>query len=166
MRTRIIAVVGSGRPLQAEVGKLAESLGAALAQAGYAILTGGRGGVMEAVARGAVRARGKSPHPPVIGLLPSYAHAEGNAYLDLVLPTGLGHARNALVAAGAEVVVCIGGATGALSEVALASKIGRPVLTFRETGGTAAVVDRALGSVVAVATVEEAIGKIRELLPA
>ncbi len=162
----MVAVVGSGRPPEAEVAKLAEALGAALVRAGYGILTGGRGGVMEAVGRGAVRARGKALHPPVVGLLPSYNHVEGNEYLDVVLPTGLGHARNALIAAGADVVVCVGGATGALSEVALASKIGRPVLTFRESGGTAALVDRALESVVAVATVEEAISKIRELLPA
>jgi hypothetical protein len=76
----------------------------------------------------------------------------------------MGHARNALVAAAGEALICVGGATGALSEVALARKIGRPVLAFPATGGTAAVVSRALEQVVSVATPEEAVRKLKEML--
>jgi uncharacterized protein (TIGR00725 family) len=164
MRTRLIAVVGYGGDLTAEQAQLAESLGAALADAGYGVVCGGLGGVMEAVARGAVTARGAARHPPVVGILPYYLPEQGNDYLDIVLPTGLGHARNALVAAAGEVVICVGGAAGALSEVALARKIGRPVLAFPASGGTAELAAKALPSVVAVATPEEAVARIRELL--
>jgi hypothetical protein len=158
----MVSVVGSGSTLAPEVERLAEQLGAALAAAGYGIVCGGLGGVMAAVARGAQRA--KPPRPPVIGLLPGYGHASGNEFLDVALPTGLGHARNALVAAAGDAVVCVGGATGALSEVALARKIGRPVLAFPGSGGTAALVSKALDSVVRVGGPEEAVRKLKELL--
>jgi len=164
MRTRLIAVVGNGGDLTAEQAQLAESLGAALVEAGYGVVCGGLGGVMEAVARGAVTGRGAARHPPVVGILPDYVAEQGNDYLDIVLPTGLGHARNVLVAAAGEVVICVGGAAGALSEVALARKIGRPVLAFPASGGTADLAAKALSSVIPVATPAEAVERIRELL--
>jgi uncharacterized protein (TIGR00725 family) len=164
MRTRSIAVVGSGKERSPEEVALAESLGAALVRSGYAIICGGTGGVMEAVARGAVAARKKARHPPVVGLLPGYDVESGNEHLDLALPTGLGHARNALVASAGEVVVCVGGAMGALSEVALARKMGRPVVALTPSGGTAQLVAKALPSVTAAATVKEVLARIRELL--
>jgi hypothetical protein len=166
MRTRLIAVVGNGGDLTAEQSQLAESLGAALVEAGYGVVCGGLGGVMEAVARGAVTGRGAARHPPVVGILPYYVAEQGNDYLDIVLPTGLGHARNVLVAAAGEVVICVGGAAGALSEVALACKIGRPVLAFPASGGTADLAAKALSSVIPVATPAEAVERIRELLAA
>ena len=156
MRTRLVAVVGSGGGLSAEQAALAEELGAGLARAGYGIVCGGLGGVMEAVARGAVEARGESRHPPVVGLLPWYDVEVANRYLDIVLPTGLGHARNTLVAAAGEVV--------ALSEVALACKLGRPVLAFPESGGAARIAGGALERVVAVKTVAEALETAEKLL--
>lgn len=162
MRIRMVAVVGSGGPLAPAEQALVEALGATLAAAGYGIVCGGLGGVMKAVARGARTA--PPPRPPIVGLLPDYDFASGNEYLDIVLPTGMGHARNALIAAAGDAIVCIGGATGALSEVALARKIGRPVLAFTATGGTAAVVTRVLEQVVAVATPEEAVQRLKELL--
>jgi len=165
MRTRLIAVVGSGRTLSTEETMLAESLGARLVEAGYGVVTGGMGGVMEAVCRGAVRQRGPESHPPLIGILPGYDPTAGNPFLDVVLPTGLGHARNALVVSSGDAVVCIGGATGALSEVALARKIGRPVLAFPGSGGTAAVVARSLSKVEAIASVEEAMQRLLDLVP-
>jgi len=165
MRTRLIAVIGSGKELDREVAVVAEEMGAALVRAGYGIVSGGVGGVMEAVSRGAVRARGKEVAPPIIGILPSYDVTSGNAYLDLVLPTGMGHARNALVAAAGEALICIGGATGALSEVGLARKIGRPVISFPGTGGTASLVGKALSSVIEVETVDEAMEAIGQHVP-
>ncbi len=164
MRTRLIAVVGSGSRATQEQIALAEALGGALARAGLGIVCGGLGGVMEAVARGGVRGRGDSKHPPIIGLLPTYDVETGNPYLDIVIPTGVGHARNALVASAGEVVVCVGGAMGALSEVALARKIKRPVLALAGSGGTAHLVSKVLPSVVAVGSVKEAMQQIRKLL--
>jgi uncharacterized protein (TIGR00725 family) len=163
MRTKLIGVIGSGKNLTKGEAALAESAGAALVKAGYGIVCGGLGGVMEAVCRGAVRARGKSKHPPVVGVLPKYDPDSGNDYLDIALPTGMGHARNAIVASAGEAVLCIGGATGALSEVGLARKIGRPVIALTKAGGTAALVAKAIPSVIAAGTVEEALVKIGEI---
>ena len=164
MRTPLISVVGTGGRLAPAELQLAESLGEALAKEGYGVVCGGLGGVMEAVARGAARGRAGNGHPPIIGLLPTYEVDSGNAYLDVVIPTGLGHARNALVAAAGEVVICVAGAMGALSEVALARKIGRPVLAFGGSGGTAKLTSKALPSVIEVGSVEDAIRLTREVL--
>lgn len=161
MRTRLVSVVGSGKGLTDEQIELAEALGEALTRAGFGLVCGGLHGIMEAAARGAVRGRGDAKSPPVVGFLPSYDVESGSDYLDIVIPTGLGHARNMLVAAAGEVLVCIGGATGALSEVAMARKIKRPVLSFVRTGGTAHLVGKAIASVEAVHTVEEAMACIR-----
>ena len=91
MRTRLVSVIGSGGKATQEMMAQAEELGAALVREGYGIVCGGLGGVMEAVCRGAVRERGKERHPALIGLLPSYDVETGNDYLDIVLPTGMGH---------------------------------------------------------------------------
>lgn len=163
MRLRVVSVVGGGKDPSEKTLKLAEAMGAALAKAGYALVTGGMGGVMEAVSRGFAVARGRAAHPPIVGILPSYDPSTANAFVDVVLPTGLGHARNAVVAAAADAVVCLGGAMGALSEIALARKIGRPVIAFAETGGTAALAVKAIPSVLAVDGVEEAIAKLKTL---
>ena len=163
MRTRLIAVIGGGKDLSPEQEALAEALGEALVKEGFGVVTGGMGGVMEAASRGAVRGRGKALHPPVVAVLPSYDADKANSYVDIVIPTGMGHARNAIVVAAGDAVVCVGGATGALSEVGLARKIGRPVVAFGESGGTAGLVAKALPSVQEVGTVEEAIAYVKEV---
>jgi uncharacterized protein (TIGR00725 family) len=63
--------------------------------------------------------------------------AEANEWCQVVLPTGLGHARNALTALAGECVVAVGGAAGTLSEICLALVHGRPVLVLDGAGGWA-----------------------------
>ena len=89
MRTRLVAVVGSGGRLTEEVQKLSEELGAALMRARFGLVTGGMGGVMEAVSRGAFQARGTTGYPPIIGILPGYDADAGNGFLDVAIPTGM-----------------------------------------------------------------------------
>lgn len=157
-------MVGSGKTPEKQEAALAEELGAALARAGYGLVCGGLGGIMEAACRGAITERGKARHPPVVGLLPGYDADAGNDYLDIALPTGLGHARNALVAACADALICIGGAMGAMSEVALARKIGRPVICFPDTGGTAGLMAKAVPTTHTAASVDEALATVKELV--
>jgi uncharacterized protein (TIGR00725 family) len=52
---------------------------------------------------------------------------QGNAYLDIVIRTGLGHARNVLVVLTADVVITVGGGYGTLSEIAIGLKTGRTI---------------------------------------
>ncbi len=122
MNTSVVSVVGSAvcTPAQA---KTAEEIGRLLAERGATLVCGGRGGVMEAACRGAQEAGGLT-----IGILPGIDHREGNPYLTVALPTGLGNARNALVAIVGEAIIAIGGGDGTLSEIGIALKQGRRVI--------------------------------------
>ena len=127
VRIPILAVLGSGAASAAEEHVAAE-LGRLAAAAGWAVLTGGRGGTMEAACRGAVEAGGFT-----IGILPGASLEEGspNPWVKIALPTGLGMARNAINVLAADLCVAVGGAAGTLSEVALACKAGRKVWWWR-----------------------------------
>lgn len=103
----------------------ARRLGGALARRGAVVVCGGRGGVMEAVARGAYEEGGLT-----VGILPGTDPGAANPWIVLPLSTGLGEARNALVVGAAEAVVAVGGAWGTLSEIALARRIGLEVGTL------------------------------------
>jgi uncharacterized protein (TIGR00725 family) len=63
-----------------------------------------------------------------IGILPGGERAEANPHVDVAVPTGLGEARNAVVVRTADAVVAVSGGWGTLSEIALAAKLGRPVV--------------------------------------
>jgi hypothetical protein len=78
---------------------------------------------MEAACKGAQGAGGVT-----IGILPGVDKGEGNPYLTVTLPTGLGNARNALVAIAGDAVIAIGGGFGTLSEIGIALKQGRKVI--------------------------------------
>jgi uncharacterized protein (TIGR00725 family) len=117
-----IAVVGASEPTAAEEAA-AEAVGAAIAASGAVTICGGLGGVMAAACRGAKSAGGTT-----VGFLPGDDSAEGNRWLDVVLPTGLGEARNALVVRAAASVIAVGGGYGTLSEIALALRSGTPVI--------------------------------------
>ncbi len=131
MKTRLISVVG-GSECTAEEARLAEDTGRRLAQAGIGVVCGGKGGVMEAACRGAWQAGGLT-----VGILPGGEPGEGNDYLTLELPTGLGEARNILVVRAGEAVIAIGGGLGTLSEIAHALVLGKPVVALGSWQATA-----------------------------
>ena len=58
--------------------------------------------------------------------------------MDVVIPTGVGLARNLLVVSAADVVVAVGGGSGTLSEIALAWQLGRPIIALSSCEGWAA----------------------------
>jgi hypothetical protein len=118
----VIAVVGAGA-CDARLAATAERVGAMLGTAGFTVACGGLGGVMEAVCRGA-REHGGS----TIGILPGADRTAANPYVDIVLPTGMGEARNLLVVRAGHAVLAIGGGFGTLSEVAFARKLDIPVV--------------------------------------
>jgi uncharacterized protein (TIGR00725 family) len=122
----IVAVVGGSSCTGAEA-EVAEEVGRLLAGAGAVVLCGGLGGVMEAAARGAREAGGLT-----IGLLPGSDSREANAYIDVPLATGMGEMRNALIVRAAGAVIAIGGSHGTLSEVALALRIGTPIVGLQD----------------------------------
>jgi uncharacterized protein (TIGR00725 family) len=117
-----IGVAGASQP-EWEVVRQAEVLGRRLAEAGAVVVCGGGGGVMAAVCRGASAAGGTT-----VGLLPGLDRGEGNPYLGVSLPTGLGQGRNLLLVRSSDALVAVGGGFGTLSEIALALRTGVPVV--------------------------------------
>lgn len=117
-----VAVVGGGAP-GAPDREAGFTVGRRLATLGAVVVCGGLGGVMESCCRGAKSAGGLT-----VGILPGSDAAAANRWVDVVLPSGLGEARNALVVASSQAVIAIGGEYGTLSEIALALRAGKPVL--------------------------------------
>ena len=139
-RSTYIAVCGPD-PASEHVTAQAESIGRLLAESGAILVCGGLGGAMEAAARGCGRSGGTS-----IGILPGPSRAAANTHLSLAIPTGLGEARNALVVRAADAVIAVAGEFGTLSEIALALKMGIPVIGLntwelsKQTGPSDAIV--------------------------
>ena len=119
MRKPAIAVIGGSSPTQAEL-KQGEEVGRLLAEAGAVLICGGLGGVMEAACRGAKSAGGLT-----VGIIPGADRNEANDYVDVVLPTGIGYARNALVAYSGQAVIAVGGSSGTSAHYTHGSGSGR-----------------------------------------
>ncbi len=117
-----ISVIGDAAA-ESALADAAYDVGRLAAERGWVVITGGLGGVMEAASKGAREAGGTT-----VGILPTYDAAAANEYVDIIIPTGLGHARNALVVAAAAGVIAVGGRYGTLSEIGLALKLGKPVV--------------------------------------
>ena len=117
-----IAVVG-GRECSIEESKLAEAVGRELARRGAVLICGGLGGVMEAACKGAREEGGIT-----IGILPGEDRSEANPWVQIPIITGMGFARNAIVAKSAQAVIAIDGSYGTLSEIAHALQKGIPVI--------------------------------------
>jgi uncharacterized protein (TIGR00725 family) len=120
--TVYIAVCGPGDAIAAER-SAAEEVGRRLAENGAVVVCGGLGGVMDAAARGARAAGGQA-----IGVLPGATRTGSSPDLTASIPTGLGEARNAIIVRAADAVIAISGEFGTLSEIALALKLGKPVI--------------------------------------
>jgi uncharacterized protein (TIGR00725 family) len=157
MATPYVAVIGASNATGWEL-STAESLGRALASAGCVIVCGGLGGVMNAAARGAASADGVS-----IGILPGDDREVASEHLTVAIATGFGEARNAIVARSADAVVAVGGEFGTLSEIALALKMGTPVIGIGTWELGRDDLDR--DPIVRVNDVAEAIEALRRVLP-
>ncbi len=129
----IIGVIGDSDP-DADTASLAEEVGVALARSGAVLLCGGLGGVMQCAARGAKRAGGLT-----LGVLPSYDTHSANPFIDLPVATGMGHARNVVIAATAHALIALEGAYGTLSEIALGLKLGKRVVALGRANSPAEV---------------------------
>ncbi len=149
----IIAVIGGGACTPAEA-TAAEQTGRLLAQHGAIVVCGGLGGVMEAVAKGA-----KANGGTTVGILPGADPAAANAYIDIPLATGLGEMRNFLIVRTAHALIAIGGGVGTLSELALAQRIGKPVVGLHDSFRNAVDIPRVESAAEAV---QWALDRVRE----
>ncbi|MDQ4097681.1 MAG: TIGR00725 family protein [Actinomycetota bacterium] len=117
-----MAVVG-GSAAGAGAERAAEEVGRELGRNGAVVVCGGLGGVMAAACRGA-----KAEGATTVGILPGDDRRAANQWVDIAIPTGMGEARNALVVRTADALIAVGGEFGTLSEIALALKLGKPVV--------------------------------------
>jgi hypothetical protein len=116
-----VSVIGSG----AEHEERAEEVGRLLAERGATVVTGGLGEVMAAAARGAKSAGGTT-----IGILPGEVRQSANPWIDHVVVTGIGHARNLAVVASGDSVIAVGGRHGTLAEIGFALTLAVPVVVL------------------------------------
>lgn len=124
-RRELIGVIGSGGP-DREAADLAYQVGRGIAEAGFGLICGGLGGVMEAACRGAVEGGGLT-----VGILPGNDPAEANPFVAIPIATGMGVARNVIIVRSALVLIAVKGGPGTLSEVAFAVQLGVPVVSLK-----------------------------------
>ena len=121
---RLIAVIG-GNSASDKDAEFAYALGGLLEAAGFSVVCGGGGGVMEAACMGCSENGGLT-----VGILPGEEASEANPFVKVALPTGIGISRNRQVVLAGLVVCAVGGAYGTLSEIAFALQAGKPVCCF------------------------------------
>ena len=129
MRAPQVCIIGNSEATAHQL-EVAEAAGELLAKQGLVVVTGGRGGVMEAAARGCAKAGGIS-----VGILPTADGSSGNDYNTIVIPTGMGYTRNALNILAADAIVSIGGMVGTMNEIGFAWMWQRPIWGITGTGG-------------------------------
>lgn len=146
-RKKVVSVIG-GRSCNKKVEQLAQKLGKNLAKVADILVSGGLSGTMKAVCQGFKAGGGLT-----IGIIPGYNKKDANQFVDIVIPTGLGLARNVLVVTTADVVIALPGEAGTLSEIAYCLQFGIPVVSLNSWD---------VPGVIKISTVEEAIKKVKE----
>ena len=117
-----IGVIGPGEATSAQL-SAAVKVGELLGDCRLTVICGGRQGVMQAVCEGVARVGGLA-----IGLLPETDPSQANSFVGVAIATGIGEARNALIARASFCLIAIGDSFGTLSEVALARQFGKLVI--------------------------------------
>src|ERR1700712_2315939 len=124
----IIGVIGPGENATPDNNKVAYELGKAIANEGWATLTGGRSfGVMDAALKGASENKGLT-----IGILSSASPKGSSMYADIRIVTGMGSGRNLINILTSDVIVVVGMSPGTASEVALAVKNDRRIILLSQ----------------------------------
>lgn len=129
MRRKQVVVIGS-RQVDSATEQVAYTIGKEIALRGFLTVSGGKSGVMEAVSRGAQEHGGL-----VIGILPGTDFSEANAFCDIVIPTGIGYARNLTNVLCGDLIISINGSTGTLNELSYAWQYGKKIVACSFTGG-------------------------------
>lgn len=125
-RRTCISVIGSGNSdgtLSPEVARIANEVGREIALKGAVLICGGLGGVMTEAAKGAKEKGGLT-----IGIIPGENPDSANPYIDIAISTGMGFARNVLVAYSGDAIIAVSGRLGTLSEISFALIRQKPVI--------------------------------------
>lgn len=109
---------------------VARKIGELLGKIGAVVVTGGGGGVMDEAAKGAVQVGGTT-----VAILPSYEIEDAGPDAQIVIPTGLGFARNVVLALSCDIMIALGGGADTLNELTYAWMHGRTIFTLKGFGG-------------------------------
>jgi len=122
MRKILISVIGA-RDVNSKVEQLAHNIGKIVANMECILVCGGLNGVMMASAKGAKSAGGMT-----LGILPGREKKDANPYIDIIIPTAIGFARNAIVACSADIILALPGSHGTRSEICYGLIYNKPVI--------------------------------------
>jgi uncharacterized protein (TIGR00725 family) len=135
MKKLQIAVIGynsdKSNPL---TNKIAYDVGRSIARADGVLICGGLGGVMENACKGA-----KAEGGVTVGIIPQEDFSCANEYCDIVIASGIGYARDFLVATSADAIVVVGGGVGTLVELCVGYMLKKTIVAIPESGGTAEI---------------------------
>jgi len=120
-----ISVIGGSRA-DSKIRKLAFDVGREIARNGAVLICGGLTGVMESACKGASEEGGLT-----IGILPGTDEKSANKYVGIKIPTGMGYARNLIIALSSHAVIAIDGSYGTLSEIGYTLTFGKPLIGLR-----------------------------------
>jgi len=124
-RSIIVGVMGGGKVDKDQI-EMAYRLGWLIAGKKWILLNGGRdAGIMAASARGAFENGGIT-----VGILPDDHTANASEHIRIPICTGMGSARNTINVLSSDIVVACPGGVGTISEIALALKHGKKVITL------------------------------------
>jgi uncharacterized protein (TIGR00725 family) len=121
----MVGVIGAS-VASAEEARLAREVGRMLARAGYVVVCGGLGGVMEQASMGAWEEGGE-----VVGILPGSSKSDANPFVTHPIVTNMNQARNVIIAHTADFLIAVGGEYGTLSEIAFGLKLGKKVFSLK-----------------------------------
>ena len=131
MRKFQIGVIGYNDDRCTELAKeIAYNVGKEIALSGSVLICGGLGGVMEAACRGAKEANGTT-----VGIIPQDNFTFANPYCDIVICSGIGFARDFIVATSSDAIIAIGGGIGTLIEMSVGYMIKKKVVAISPSGG-------------------------------
>lgn len=132
MRKLQIAVIGYNKECSDVARTMAYDVGSEIAKAGAILVCGGLGGVMESACRGAKENGGTT-----LGIIPQEEFSYANEYCDIVVCTGIGFARDFIVASSADGIIAVGGGVGTLIEMGVGYMTRKTVVTISGSGGVA-----------------------------
>jgi uncharacterized protein (TIGR00725 family) len=128
-----IAVIGYNKDSCTDAAaKAAYEVGKEVAQAGAVLVCGGLGGVMESACRGANENGGTT-----VGIIPQEEFSYANQYCNVVICTGIGYARDFIVASSADGIIAVGGGVGTLIEMGVAYMTKKIIVAMAGSGGVA-----------------------------
>jgi len=135
MRKKIIGVIGPNKENCTEViYNFGLELGKLIIDLNYLLSCGGKQGIMEAVCRGAHNSQNYT-FGCTIGIIPEAEKSIANAWCDIVVPTGIGLARNQIVVNTADLLIAVAGGAGTLSEIAFAWQMNKQTICYTEFEG-------------------------------